>query len=161
VLTVPLPAPFQVRRLLEDLLGRDVQVAPSIPWAPTRPDDGAIALFVDDDLVPRTVAVLDARFSAYAGASIGLVPPHLARAALGNGELPPYLQENLQEVLNVVAALFNGEDTPHLRLYSVHHHGGDATLEVLALGGVLGHRLDLTVGIAGYGTGRLGLVRVG
>ena len=156
--TVPLPAPYQVRRLLEDLLGREVDVEPGPPWSPTTPDEGTIALFVDDDVVVRTVAGLDPRLSAYAAASIGLVPAITARFAAGDGALPDDLQENLHEVLNVLAVVLNSGDGPHVRLYSVHHLGGDATPQVLSLGGVLGHRVDLVVRLAGYGAGRLGLV---
>jgi hypothetical protein len=160
VLTVPVPAPMEVRSMLEEMLGRDVQVAPSAPWAPMRPDQGAIGLFVDDSTMIRAVAVCDVELSAYAGASIGLLPVDQAQQAVADNEIPEMLQENLYEVLNIVSALYNVEGAPHLRLYAVHHVGGDATPELLALGGVLGRRLDLTVSIAGYGTGRLGLVGV-
>lgn len=160
MVTVPLPAPYEVRRLLEDLLGREVDVAPGPPWSPGRPDEGTLALFVDDDLVPRTVAVLDRRLSVWVAASIGLVAARTARRAVADGELTDDLQENLHEVLNVLAAVLNRDDAPHVRLCTVHHLGGDAPPEVLALGGVLGRRLDLVVHISGYGGGRLGLVAV-
>ena len=157
---VPLPAPYRVRTLLEDLLGREVEVEPAPPWSPLRADEGTLAVFVDDDTVPRTVAVLDPRLSAYLAAAIGLVPARTARRAVADGELGDDLEENLHEVLNVLASVLNGEDSPHVRLYTVHHLGGDATPEVLTLGGELGRRLDLAVHLSGYGGGRLGLVGV-
>ena len=113
------------------------------------------------DTENRIVQELNAEVAAHEyAAAIGLMPADQAQQAVADNEISEMLQENLYEVLNIVSALYNVEGAPHLRLYAVHHVGGEATPELLALGGVLGRRLDLTVTIAGYGTGRLGLVGV-
>jgi hypothetical protein len=156
--TVPVPEPLEVRRLLEELLGRAVEVMPAAPWAPLQADQGTLAIYVDDDMTIRAVVVCDVALSAHAGASIGLLPADQSRRAVAENELPEMVRENLHEVLDIVSALFNVEGAPHLRLYAVHHVGGDVTAELLVLGGVLGRRLDLTVRISGYGSGHLGLV---
>jgi hypothetical protein len=157
---VPVPAPLDVRRLLEGLLGRVVEVTPAPPWAPLQPGQGTLALFVDDDSRIRAVAVCDVALSAHAGASIGLLPADQSRRAVAESALPEMVRENLHEVLDILSALFNVEGAPHLRLYAVHHAGEDVAPELLVLGGVLGRRLDLTVRISGYGAGHLGLVVV-
>ena len=154
------PAPMAVRNLLEELLDRTVEVAPGSPWAPVRGEVGTFALYVDDSLVVRSVAVCDLGFSAYAGAAIGLLPAPVAMEAVASEELPTPVAENLSEVLNVCAALQNVDGAPHMKLHSVHHIGPPVPPEVAALGGVLGQRLDLTVSIAGYGEGRLSFVGV-
>ena len=154
------PAPMAVRDLLEELLGRTVDVAPGSPWAPVGDVLGTFALYVDDSLVVRSVAVCDLGFSAYAGAAIRLLPAQTAVEPVAGDELPTSVAENLYEVLNVCAALQNVDGAPHMKLHTVHHIGTPVPPEVAALAGVLGQRLDLTVSIAGYGEGRLSFVGV-
>lgn len=145
--------------MLEELLGRSVEVSPCAPWAPIS-EPGTHALFVDDSLVVRAVGLCDLPFSAYAGAAIGLLPPDVAKEAVAEATVSQSIAENLYEILNIASALYNVEGHPHMKLYQVHHVGEDVSAEVKALGGVLGQRLDLTVGIGGYGEGRLSLVGV-
>lgn len=154
------PAPMEVRVLLEELLGRTVEVAPIAPWAPMGGELGSYALFVDDSLVVRAVGVCDLPFSAYAGAAIGLLPADTAQAAVNDKVVPESIQENLYEILNIASALYNVEGSPHMKLYQVHHIGTSVPPEVAGLAGVLGQRLDLSVKIAGYGEGRFSLVGV-
>ena len=146
--------------MLEELLGRSVEVSPCAPWAPIGAEIGTIAVFVDDSLVVRSVGLCDLPFSAYAGAAIGLLPADVATEAVAEKVVPQNVAENLYEILNIASALYNVDDHPHMRLYQVHHIGEPAPPEVQALGGVLGQRLDLTVRIAGYGEGRFSLVGV-
>jgi hypothetical protein len=146
--------------MLEELLGRSVEVSPCAPWAPIGAEIGTIAVFVDDSLVVRAVGLCDLPFSAYAGAAIGLLPADVASEAVADKTVSPTIAENLYEILNIASALYNVDDHPHMRLYQVHHIGEPAPPEVQALGGVLGQRIDLSVRIAGYGEGRLSLVGV-
>lgn len=155
-----IPAPLQVRELLEDLLGRGVEVAPTEPWAPMGWVQGTYAVYVDDSLVVRCVGVCDLPFSAHAGAAIGLLPPGTAEEAVEAKEISEAIAENLYEVLNICAALQNAEGAPHMKLHQVHHIGGTAPPQVAQLAAVLGQRLDLKVKIAGYGEGRLSFVGV-
>ena len=155
-----LPVTFDVRTLLEELFGRPVEVKPGPPWAPLGAEPGTFALYVDDRLAVRAVGVCDLPFSAYAGAAIGLVPPTAAAAAVADGALDENAQENLYEVLNICAALYNVEGAPHIKLHQVLHVGADVAPQVQALSAVLGRRLDLSVAISGYGTGRLSFVGV-
>lgn len=156
-----LPVPFQVRTLLEELFGRAVDVRPSAPWAPLNGEPGTFALYIDDHFAVRAVGVCDVRFSAYAGAAIALTPPAIAETAVTERTLDQTMQENLYEVLNICAALYNVDGAAHMKLHQVHHVGESVTPQVQALSAVLGRRLDLTVDIAGYGTGRLSFVGVG
>jgi len=155
-----LPAAYDVRTLLEELLGRPVEVNPGPPWAPLGGEKGTFALYVDDRLAIRAVGVCDLPFSAYAGAAIGLVPPTTAAAAVADGALDQNTQENLYEVLNICAALYNVDGAPHMKLHQVLHVGADVAPQVQALSAVLGRRLDLRVDIPGYGAGRISFVGV-
>ena len=155
-----LPVPFQVRTLLEELFGRPVEVRPGPPWAPLGGEKGTFALYVDDRVAVRAVGVCDLPFSAYAGAAIGLVPAAAAQAAVTDGALDANTQENLYEVLNICAALYNVDGAAHMKLHDVLHVGADVAPQVQALSAVLGRRLDLIVDITGYGTGRISFVGV-
>src|SRR6478672_3874971 len=95
----PVPAPTQVRELLGDLLGRPVDVRPAEPLTPGADRATTVAVFVDESLTLRLVAVADLPFSAYAGASIGLLAVGRAETAIADGTLSATLEENLREVL--------------------------------------------------------------
>ena len=157
-MAVHLPQPKQLKDLLADLLGRDVTLTPGTPYAP-RPDDAVtIATYVDDALNLVALVACDLPFSAYAGAAIGLVPPAGAQAAIDDGKLTDNLADNLYEVLNIGASVFNVPGADHVRLHAVHPAGPppDPQLRIRTL--TLGRREDLVVDIAGYGNGRLSVV---
>lgn len=154
----PVPAPKDVRDLFAGLLGRRVEVAPADPYAPGDGERATLAVYVDDQMRTRAVAVADLPFSAYVGAAIGLIPVGGVEAALEDKELSPVLRENLHEVLNVAASLLNAEGLPHVRLYAIHAPGEVPPIDVSGFARTLGRRLDLHVEVSGYGSGRFSVV---
>jgi hypothetical protein len=155
----PVPTPLDARELLSGLLGREVTVQ-QVTSAFVG-DVGAgttYAVYQDDQARTRAVAVMDLAMSAYAGAAIGLMPVGAAEVAIEDKDLPPVMQENLGEVLNVLAALLNAQDCPHVRLTSVVHVGSTPDGEVAAQATAVGRRLDLEVSVPQFGTGRLSIV---
>ena len=159
--TTPVPTPKAVRDMLTDLLGRAVEVNPSLPYAPRPGEPMSIAVFVDDRTVVRAVGVVDLGFSARAGAAIGLVPSPTAEEAIGSGLLPETLAENLYEVLNIAASLLNAEGVVHVKLHEMFAAGTRPPAPIAECLQALGRRLDLGVDIAGYGKGRFSLVILG
>ena len=155
-----LPNPKEIRDLLTDLLGREVTLSPSAPLAPTPRTPCTIGVYVDDGLQVTAVVSFDLPLSAHAGAAIGLVPVAGAEAAIEEGTLNDTLRDNVYEVLNIGASLFNPEGATHLRLYDVHHAGAPVPGDVLVKAVTLGRREDLAVQVAGYGSGRLSYVLV-
>jgi len=155
-----LPNPKEIRDLLTDLLGREVTLSPSAPLAPTPRTPCTIGVYVDDALQVTAVVSFDLALSAHAGAAIGLVPVAGAEAAIEEGTLNDTLRDNVYEVLNIGASLFNPEGATHLRLYDVHHAGAPVPGDVLVKAVTLGRREDLAVQVAGYGSGRLSYVLV-
>jgi hypothetical protein len=67
--------------------------------------------------------------------------------------------ENFAELLNIGVSLLNHDGAPHVRLYGTHEPGELPPTDVLEPLRGLGRRLDLTVTIAGYGTGSISIVR--
>ena len=159
-MAIHLPLTKQVRDLLTDLLGREVTLAPTPPYAPGPDTPASVAVYVDDSLHIPALVVGDLAFSAHAGAALGLVPVGGAQAAIDDGKLTDTLAENLYEVLNIAASTFNVAGAEHLRLHALHPAGPplDPQLRISTL--TLGRREDLKVSIAGYGDGLLSGVLV-
>ncbi|GAA1957761.1 hypothetical protein GCM10009798_16510 [Nocardioides panacihumi] len=155
-----LPLPKQIKDLLEGLLGRDVTLTPSAPFAPGPNAPASIAVYVDDSLRITSLVACDLKLSSYAGAALGLVPPGGAEAAVEAGGLTDTLAENLYEVLNIAASMFNAPGAEHLRLHELHPAGAPMPPMVRAQALTLGRREDVTLEIAGYGAGRLSIVMV-
>ena len=153
-----LPGPKEIKDLLDGLLDKDVTLAPCAPLAPSASNPASVAVYVDDSLQVRSLIACDLAFSAYAGAALGLVPPTIAAEAIAEHTFTEPLQENLYEVLNIAASLFNVPDAPHVRLYELHPAGTPTPVNVLAQCLTLGRREDLAIGIAGYGAGSFSVV---
>ncbi len=153
-----LPSNKEIRDLLVNLLGREVTLRPATPLVVSARKPASVAVYVDARLVVRAVIACDLPLSAYAAAAIALMPPPSAEEALERRMLGEVLTENLYEVLNVGASLFNVGAAPHLRLLDLHAAGNPMPGEVLMRTLTLGRREDLEVEIAGYGTGRLSVI---
>jgi hypothetical protein len=149
---------MEVRDLLATLLGRDVLVAPAAPLAPGPARPATVGVYVDDLLRITSVLCIDLALSAHLGAALGLLPPREAELAISGGNLDEGLRENLFEVLNIASSLFNAPTAPHVRLYAMHAAGEPLPADPRARALTLGRRLDLAVGVGGYGAGRFSMV---
>lgn len=157
---VHLPSLMQIRELLTDLLGREVTLKPGAPLVPAKANPCSVAVYVDDSLRPRAVAVADLPFSSYAGAAIGLLPAAGAQDAIEAEALTETIAENLYEVLNIASSMFNVPDAPHMKIHVLHPIGAPCPPDALALACTLGRREDVEIEIAGYGKGRLSIVLI-
>ena len=157
-LQTTLPAPKALRDLLLDLLGRDVDLTPADHWAPTPGDPGAVAVYVDDRTTMRALIACDLELSAVLGSAIALIPAHTAKAAVEDRHLNDAMLDNLHEVLNILAALFNLPDRPHLKLHRMHEPGEFPPADVSAVLRSFAGREDLRIQVGGYGGGRIALV---
>jgi hypothetical protein len=155
-----LPLPKQIKDLFEGVLGRDIALTPSAPFAPGPKSPASVAVYVDDSLRITSLVACDLRLSAYAGAALGLIPVAGAQAAVEAGTLTATLTENLYEVLNIAGSMFNVAGADHLRLHDLHPAGGALPPMVRAQALTLGRREDTTIDVAGYGTGQFSVVMV-
>ncbi len=155
----PLPVPQQVRELVEGLLGRSVEARTVTRGVDLRASrENLVGTYVSDDGHVSAVILVDLAAAARLGAALGLAPRGGADDAVKSGLLPVRLGENVAEVLNVAASLFNADGAPHLRLDSVY--GGDMPVpaDIATLSKAYSPRLDLELDVAGYGTGTWSVV---
>jgi hypothetical protein len=154
-----LPPNKAVKDVLEDLLGRDVDVRLSRDRTPLSPEHLTMeAVYVDDQMGTRAVIVTDLPLTAYCATAIGLVPPARAESAIELGGLTDALVENISEVFNIMASLFNRRGAPHVRLYAWYPPGEPAPADIADLTAAYIGRTDLDIDISGYGAGHLGIV---
>ncbi len=161
VAPVPVPHPKQVRDLFLSLTGKEVEVGPAHPVFVGR-EPAAVAVYVTDKLGTGAVAACDLDLAAYAGGALGLVPLPQIEQARTDQQLTGDLSDNVYEVLNILASVFNEVPAaPHLKLHTVHGVGDKLPTDVASMLGYVVRRLDLQVTITGYGAGRLSVVSIG
>jgi len=156
-----LPTTKEVRDLFSGLLGREVSLVPVAPLGPSTTSPRSVAVYVDDQYGVRAIMACDLDFSARAGAALALMPSPTAEAAIEANALDQTMAENLYEVLNVAASLFNVAGAVHVRLLDLHAAGTTIPPQVQSRMLTLGRREDLEVTLPGYGTGRLSIVICG
>jgi hypothetical protein len=156
VLKSPLPSRHAIRSLVEGLIGRDIQLKDTGPISPRTTN--LIAVYVTDKLTVSAVAVLDIEGAARLGGSLGMLPKGGVDDAIAERDLSALLRDNAYEVLNVLSAVFNVENAPHVRLYQMYGPNGQVPADVLALSQAMGSRMDLELDISGYGPGRLSVI---
>ena len=152
----PLPSRHAVRTLVEDLVGRTVDLADGRPVPPK--STNVVAVYVTDKLAVSAVAVVDLEGAARLGGALGMLPCGGVDDAIEERDLSGMLRENCYEVLNVLSALFNVPEAPHVRLYEMYGPGASLPSDIAALSGAAGSRMDLSLGIAGYGAAQLSIV---
>jgi len=152
----PLPSRHAVRTLIEGLVGRDVEVRDGDVIA-SKPSN-VVAAYVTDKLQVAVVIVADIECAARLGGALGMLPRGGVDDAIKELDLSGLLRDNAYEVLNVLSAVFNVGEAPHVRLYEMYGPMGGVPSDVLALSQLFGSRMDLELSIAGYGEGHLSIV---
>ncbi len=152
----PVPTAFEVRELFEGMLGRDVEWGDATRVDPL--DGAACATYVDDFGNVHAIALADIPLIARAGSAIALMPQAGAEQAITNGLVTPPQFDNMAEILNVAASLFNKKDTVHLKLKDTYAPRETLPGDVNALALQEGARIDGTLSIQGYGDGRISII---
>jgi hypothetical protein len=150
-----LPAPKDVRDLLEGLLGKDVTVAPGEPVSIN--GGAALAVYVDPQLSTNAICLLDVPLAAWCAGALALLPKGGLEDAIEDGELSDMHLEVVYEVVNVAAAMLNGGGVTHSKLYKLYAPGEVVPADLAGLAAGF-NRIDLDVEIAGYGSGALSIV---
>jgi hypothetical protein len=120
----PVPRAEAVQDVLGAMVGTEVKVA--IDKQPTIDEDApaVLAEFVSDhDAVGALCLVDHAAAISLGGALVG-IPPESAQQAIDGYKLDDEAVENVREVVNVLAQLFNSDFTPHVRFRELHRQPG-------------------------------------
>ncbi|WNM27434.1 hypothetical protein RN607_00075 [Demequina capsici] len=152
----PVPTAFEVRELFEGMLGRAVEWGDAKRVDPL--DGAACATYVDDFGNVKAIALADIPLIARAGSAIALMPQNGAEAAVSSGLVTPPQFDNMAEILNVAASLFNKKDTVHLKLQETFAPRETLPADVNELALQQGGRIDGALAIQGYGDGRISFV---
>lgn len=152
----PLPSRHSVRNLIEDLVGRDVQLSDGLP--PESKNTNVVAVYVTDRLAVSAIAVVDFECAARLGGSLAMVPRGGVDDAIKDRDFTSALKDNCYEVLNVLSAVFNVPNAPHVRLYQMFGPGDPIPGDIGAMAATVGTRMDVKLDIAGYGSGKLSII---
>ncbi len=147
-----LPEARAVAEMLSGLLDRETLVKPAPKLSLYSPAPLAVARYTDDSGALAAACLMDLRFGCGAGASLTLIPPSIAQASAAGHALPPNLEENLREVLNILARLFN-DGGPHVVLRSLAVQPPPLQDDLTLL--LRRQRTDYEVTIEAYGPGSL------
>ena len=150
-----LPSPKDVRDLLEGLVGKDITVGPGEPLSLN--DKPAVAVYVDPQLHTTALCLVDVPLAAWCAGAFALLPKGGLEDAIDDGELSEMHLEVLYEVVNVTAALFNGAGVTHSKLYKLYAPGEALPGDLAGLAAAF-NRIDLSVEVAGYGSGAMSIV---
>jgi hypothetical protein len=150
-----LPPTKLIKDVIDGMLGKEVSVAPADALTSADTIGGAVAVYIDDANGLGAVAGWDLNLASHVGAAVALVPRGAAEEAIEDRYLPDNLLENLSEVSNVLASVFQIPGNPHLRLARMYRPINSADNDAVQLLYALGNRIDLSVDVPGYGAGRL------
>lgn len=147
-----LPTEATVRDLLSMMVGKDVAVRfdpnPALDAAAV----AAVARYVDDEGTTLALGACDLQAANSLGAALALIPKGRVLEAVKAKQVPKDFADNLHEVFNVGANLFNAPDRTHVRLAEVATTG-DLPADLVQKVATSSTRLDLRIDVPGYGPG--------
>ncbi|MDJ0763170.1 MAG: hypothetical protein QNJ97_09305 [Myxococcota bacterium] len=155
-----LPEPNEVAELFTGLLGEPVTTVPAD--ATIRIEDIFVACdYITDNDEVDVVAVMNLEFASRMGSAIAMIPSPTAEAKIREQQLNDETKENIQEVFNICASLFNKEDTAHHKFRRIYlSQEEDLPPDIQAIIDNPIGRLDLDVDIPGYGTGKVSYLSI-
>lgn len=158
ITAVPVPTSAELKRMLFDLVDKSITCTDS----PIAPDAGGpyVAVYEGRDGAPLAVLVADLTFAASSAAALAMMPARLVEEAKKDGKLQDSLFDCFREVSNILSALLNTPNTPHVvlrRVVSTTDELDDAERAVLRAE----RRLTQIVEIKGFGTGYCGFAAAG
>lgn len=152
----PLPSRHAVRTLLEDLTGRPIELVDGEPPAPK--NTNVVGVYVTDNLKMTAVSVFDLECAARLAGALGMLPKGGVEDAIEERDLQGMLLDCAHEVLNVLSAVFNVGNAPHVRLYHMYGPRDEVPPDVASFAAMFGARMDVNLSIGGYGDGQMAIV---
>ncbi len=154
----PFPKPDEIRRIITDLLGREVTVVSGDEQVPERDTPAVVADYIADDGTIAAICMTDLRLSNALGAALTMVPPAQVDDMVKKLVIDEQNLENLSEIVNVMASLFNSSDCEHLKWNAAHTLPGELPAETSTLLKTPRARRDYDVTLDEYGSGKLSVL---
>lgn len=154
-MTISFPESKQVNDLFAMLLGKRCKITNDKPMGRRPGESAAIGIYVDDAGELVAAVVCDIALAGAAGTALSMLPPKMAKDCIRTKRLPEAVSENLYEVLNIGASLFNSARTSHVKLLEVVHEPARPSKEVQLLLRKPSQRMDLSVEVTGYDAGKI------
>jgi hypothetical protein len=154
----PFPKSDAVQQVLSDLLGREITITTATTQELGEATTAVVSDFLDGDGVASAVCITDLRLSNALGAALTMVPASAVEAAVQKDEIDSANLENLTEVVNVMARLFNHDDCAPLRWKNAIAVPGELAADVSALIANPAARRDFHVEVEEYGAGTLSIL---
>lgn len=152
-----LPKIENTSKILNGLLGGALTVKEAA--APFAEMPAAVGSYVTDDGETAALFVCDLPFACNVGAALAMIPKSVAEDSIKLGTVDEDLLENLREVLNIAARLFNYAGVGvHVALRQVVVAGSSVPQDIIALYKSPHMRVDYDADIEGYGPGRFVLL---
>ena len=152
------PKAEAIRQIVADLLGREITITKGAPAVLERDTAAVVSDYFNDEGSIAAVCITDLRLSNALGAALTMVPPSSVEAAVAKGQIEDANLENLSEIVNIMARLFNHDDCMHVRWQKVHTLPGEVPEATSALMKAPLVRRDYDVVVEEYGAGSLAIL---
>ncbi len=152
------PKPDAVKQILSDLLGREISISKTTAPVLERDTPAVVSDYLDDEGAAAAVCITDLRLSNALGAALTMVPASAVEAAVQKWQIEEANLENLSEIVNVMARLFNHDDCTHVRWRKALPIPGEVTEEITQLMAKPSARRDYLVEVEEYGVGTLSIL---
>ena len=152
------PKPEAISQIISDLLGRDVTVTKGSTLVLERDTPAVVSDYVNDKGEIAAICITDLRLSNALGAALTMVPPSAVETAVQKWQIEEANLENLAEIVNIMARLFNHDDCTHLRWMKTHAVPSKLPDETAELLNKPHARRDYDVAVEEYGTGTLAVL---
>jgi hypothetical protein len=150
----PLPSEVAFAKHVSGILGKPTEIkAAAAPYDPKPDDPFILAVYIDDAGKPSAIGLCDVPIGASMGACLTMIPAGVAKDDIKAKKLSEALLDNLKEVFNISASLFNLPGAPHLRLGPVHVAPPALPADIAAMLAQNKVRVDFQCTVPVYGGG--------
>jgi hypothetical protein len=120
----PCPRADALEEVLQAMVGTEVRVVREKEATIDNDAPSVVAEYIGDEDSVGVLCVVDHVAALSLGSALVGVAPEAAQQAIGDYKLDDDAIDNVREVVNVMAQLFNSDFTPHVRFAEVHRQPG-------------------------------------
>jgi hypothetical protein len=154
----PFPRADTIKQIIGDLLGREITVVPGDTLVLERDTPAVVSDYIADSGEIAVVCLTDLRLSNALGAALTMVPPSQVDDVVKKWVIDEMNLENLAEIVNIMARLFNSDDCMHLKWHKAHTLPGELPEDTAEFMKAPLARRDFDVTVEEYGAGKLALL---